>query len=454
MDRAKFIEVFKLSAPLSAAQFAQSAMIFSDTVLFGLLGVTELAGGGLGAGVYHFFVIVITGIFSALSAEVAILAGKENTDGIARVFKAGLVMALLLALLLGFLLQFGEPFLAFAEQPEAALDFADAYLSGAVWISFPAFLFLALRGLAVGMGYTTGIMRISFLAILINVPVSYVLMTGWGGLPELGVFGVAMGTVVGSSFMCVMLLRDLWNKSDIRTLLQKIPILELRRQDFSAFWLLGVPIALAWTMEAGVFTAATLLAGTISVAALAAHQIALQTASMAFNIYIGFAQGAAIRTGQSYGQGDYLKVRQYTWTGLVLGFAFCIGAALLFVLLPEPIIRLFTLGAQGTLDREVQQLGVGLLMIAALFQLVDGGQVIMMTALRGLRVGMPPTLVSIVSYWVVGFPIAWALMGPFGVLGIWAGLGLGLGFAFVCLVVMFIRKVRQLEMRENLSAVV
>jgi multidrug resistance protein, MATE family len=211
------------------------------------------------------------------------------------------------------------------------------------------------------------------------------------------------------------------------------------------FWRLGVPIALAWVMEGGVFTAAALLAGTISIAALAAHQIALQAAAVAFNIYIGFAQGAAIRTGQCYGQNDIVSVRRYTWVGLTLGAVFCLLAAAIFFLFPEYIVALFTLGAEGSMDTEVRELGVSLLFVAALFQIVDGGQVIMMTALRAVRMGMPPTVVTLIGYWVIGFPVAWWLMAPFGIVGVWTGLGLGLAFAFLSLTAMFVWKMGKLE---------
>lgn len=441
----KFSEVFRLSAPLSAAQFAQSAMIFCDTVLFGMLGVAELAGGGLGAGVYHFLVIVVTGIFAAVSAEVAIFAGQKNTSAITGIVKAGLILSVLVSLFIIVVLQAAPALLIFTGQDTGSVNYASEYLSVAVWISLPAFAFMVLRGLAAGMGYTTSIMRISLLAVVINIPVSYALMTGWGWLPQLGLAGVAAGTIVGSSLMLLLLASDLWRYPEVREILGGLLKARLTRRDFIPFWTLGVPIALAWTMEAGVFTAATLMAGTISVSALAAHQIALQTASVSFNIYIGFAQGAAIRTGQCFGQNDMENVRRYTWTGLSLGAVFCLIAAGIFILFPEPVIALFTLGEQGGLDTEVQQLGISLLLVAALFQIVDGGQVIMMTALRAVRMGMPPTVVTVIGYWFIGFPVAWMLMEPFGIVGVWSGLGIGLAFAFISLTAMFVWKANKLQ---------
>lgn len=445
MSMSKFSEVFKLSAPLSAAQFAQSAMVFCDTVLFGLLGVAELAGGGLGAGVYHFLVIVATGIFSAVSAEVAISAGQGKYRAISCIVKAGLVLSVVVALIVILLILAIPMLLVTTNQDPVTIRHANEYLSTAIWIGFPAFAFLVLRGLATGMGYTASIMRISVIAVLVNVPLSYALMTGWRWFPELGLSGVAWGTVISSSLMVMMLLAELWRIADTQQVLKSIISVPLRASDYKPFWTLGVPIALAWVMEGGVFTAATLLAGSISVAALAAHQIALQTAAVTFNIYIGFAQGAAIRTGQCFGQNDIASVRRYTWIGLSLGAVFCFIAALIFILIPAPIVALFTLGADNGVDSRVRELGIQLLLVAALFQLVDGGQVIMMTALRAIRMGMPPTLIALIGYWAIGFPVAWLFMQPFGIVGVWAGLGLGLLFAFVFLTVLFIWQTNKLN---------
>ena len=448
----KFGEVFRLSAPLSAAQMAQSVMLFFDTVLFGLLGVAELAGGGLGATVFNFILIVVNGIFATVSAEVAIHVGSKQDNAIARLVKSGLVLTAVVSVLVWVIVQYLPDLLIRFGQDKATVDFAASYLKVVVFVTPTASLFMILRGVAVGMGHTRSIMKISLIGVLINVPVSYALMSGWGGIPALGIPGIALGTIIGSLFMVGMLFLELRRFPDIKKIFTKLAEVSISWQDYAPYWRLGVPIGLAWAMEAGVFTVSTLLAGMIGVAALAAHQIALQTASMSFNLYIGFAQGAAIRTGQCFGQQDFANVKRYTWTGLALGGVFCIFAAGIFILVPEPIVKLFTLGENGQLNDEVIDLGIKLLLVAAFFQVVDGGQVIIMTALRAIRIGMPPTIVTVVSYWGVGFPIAWWLAGASGVVGIWIGLGIGLGFAFVCLTIMFIWNVNKLERKAQSPA--
>ncbi|MDG9668084.1 MATE family efflux transporter [Hahella sp. CR1] len=430
-------EVLKLSLPLSAAQVAQSAMIFCDSVMFGILGVEELAGAGLGAAIFNFILVVISGLLAAVANEVAFHTGRGARQDIIRIVKAGLILVVVIAATVALAMKVTPALLLSMGQEPQAVAYASQYLGQAAWISLPAFTFMVLRGLAAGMSRTTSIMRISLAAVALNVPLSYALMTGWRFFPELGIAGVAIGTALVCVFMCVMLVLDLNRYAEVREVLGGLTKIKTRLVDFKPFYTLGLPIMLAWTMEAGLFTAATLLAGAMGAVALAAHQIALQAASMSFNIYIGFAQGASIRVGQCYGEGRMGELKSYAWTGLSLGGIFCLVSALVFLLLPEQIVGLFTLGGEGALDQDVMTLGVSLLAVAAIFQVVDGAQVIMMTALRALRMGAAPTLITVVGYWLVGFPVAWLLKGQWGIVGVWMGLGVGLGFTAICLTTLF-----------------
>ncbi|WP_416399156.1 MATE family efflux transporter [Allohahella sp. A8] len=441
-----FREVFRLSWPLSAAQIAQSLMMFTDTVMFGLLGLAELGGGGLGASIYLFIITVMTGLFSALGNEVAILSGttgisqQQRTHRIACAVKAGIVLALFTAFVLALALQFLPALLPLLDQSPANIPHAATYLQTAALISFPAFVFLIFRGLAAGLGRTRSLMRISLFCCALNAPVSYLLMSGFGGWSGFGVAGVAMGTAVVQLLMLVLLLRELWRDEQVKPVLQALSGAGFSFRQLIPFWTLGVPIALAWAMEIGLFTMATVLAGTLGLVALAAHQIAFQTASLSFNIYIGIAQGTAIRVGQCFGAGQIALAFSYMRGGLVLGMLFCAIAASVFILVPHWLVGLFTLGVDSTAAAassagqadqaaELRDLSIQLLFVAAIFQAVDCVQVILMTATRAFRMGTSPTVVATISYWLIGFPAAWLGLHWLGLMGIWLGLGIGLASA-------------------------
>ena len=442
-----FKEVFRLSWPLSAAQIAQSLMMFTDTVLFGLLGLAELGGGGLGASIYLFIMTVMTGLFSALGNEVAILSGStsdseaERTRHIASAVKAGIWLALFMAVLVSIALQFLPLLLPLLDQSPDNIPHAATYLQMSALITFPALVFLIFRGLAAGLGRTRSLMRISLTCCVLNVPVSYLLMSGIGGWNGFGVAGVATGTAIVQLLMLILLLKALWADRQVRPILEALPAMAFERKYLVPFWTLGVPIALAWAMEVGLFTMATVMAGTLGLVALAAHQIAFQTASLSFNIYIGIAQGTAIRVGQCFGAGQISQAFAYLRGGLSLGLLFCALAAAVFILVPHWLINLFTLGVDGTASAagtmtgsteqaaQLRDLTIKLLFVAAIFQAVDCVQVILMTASRAFRMGAAPTVVATVSYWLIGFPAAWLCLQWFGLIGVWLGLGVGLGAA-------------------------
>lgn len=437
-------DIVRLSLPLIAAQSAQSLMLVTDTILFGLLGVDALAGGGLGAGIYHFFFIILSGLYMAVAFETAVAVGRGDPSRLAGVVKAGVVLALLITAGLAAVVLVVPRWLADHYTDAAMLEQATAYLQGAIWITPGSIGFLLLRGLASGFAHTGAIMRISLIAALLNFPVSYALMFGLGPLPAWGTFGVAIGTALMLTLASLLLLWECWQHADIRAVLKALRTPRRVRADYGPFGRLGVPILLSHSMEAGVFTAATLMAGTLGSVALAAHNIALQVAALAFNVYIGIAQGQAIRVGQRFGAGDPRQARQYALQGLLLGFLCCLVAAAAFVLAPEPIIRVFTLGEDPEAAADLLRTGAALLLVAALFQAVDGAQVITLASLRAIHMGMTPTLITAVGYWGIAFPIAWWLMPDRGVIGIWSGLGIGLGFTALCLIVLFHWRIGQL----------
>lgn len=451
----KFSQVLRLSWPLATAQIAESAMLFTDTIMFGLLGLGELAGGGLGASIYMFIVIVATGLFSALGNEIAIASGEQaslrskgDTAGLetinarmARLVRAGLWLAVGFATVIAIVLQVVPLALPHLGQASASIVHAEAYLRYAAGISFSLFAFLVLRGLAAGLGRTRSLMTIGICGCLLNVPVSYVLMVGtgnwFGGWNGMGVAGVALGTALVHIVMLVLLFRTLLFDSLARPVLLALSSVHAARADFAPYWRLGVPIALAFAMEAGLFVSSTVLAGTLGIIALAAHQIAYQGSTLAFNVYIGVAQGTGIWVGQSYGAGNIRSAFAYIRRGVTLGVIICSLAAVVLIATPGVLIDLFTLGFNTTdasagspasLQQAVdlRSLAVDILIIAALFQLVDCIQVVLMTASRALRLGLAPTLVAVFSYWGVGFPAAWLSMNAFGLVGLWLGLAFGL----------------------------
>jgi MATE family multidrug resistance protein len=191
---------------------------------------------------------------------------------------------------------------------------------------------------------------------------------------------------------------------------------------------LGLPAAAQTTLEVGVFAAATALAGRLDPASLAAHQIALSVASFIFMVPLGISSAAAVRVGQALGRGDPAAATRSGWSALFVGTVFMLGSGLFLISAPGVVMRMFTTRIP------VITTGASLLLVAALFQLFDGAQVVATGVLRGVGDTRTPMISNLVAHWFVGLPLGAALCFWQGwdVVGLWVGLSVGLvGVAFV-----------------------
>ena len=441
-------DLFKLALPMVVGQLAFASMSFIDTVLMGQLGVEVLAGGGLGAVVYQFFYIVGIGMLVATANLIAFAKGENEVSGIQQALLSGVVVVLGLFLVFaGFIWQI-SPILLLLGQSTDTVIYAEQYLQVVVWSLLPAFGFILLRSLVLGLGDPSAILPVSILAACLNYPVSYALMTGMWGLPEMGIQGIALGTCLISLLMFLGLVGLVYRNAIFKT----YPFWS-KWELFSWGSLvdtfkLGAPIALAHAMEVGMFSAAALLIGMLGVNALAAHHVALQLTTLSFMIPLGLSQAVSVKVGEFYGAKNFYKVRMIALCGLALATLSALISGSLFWFAPEWLASIFLTEQVGTnvlvsseIDySEVNGLIVSILFIAALFQLVDGWQVNLMGVLRGFKLGASPTFAAIFSYWFIGFPISYLLLSSLGAVGVWMGMGVGLAVSAIILAYLFKRE--------------
>jgi MATE family multidrug resistance protein len=200
---------------------------------------------------------------------------------------------------------------------------------------------------------------------------------------------------------------------------------------------LGAPIGAQMVLEGGAFNVMALLMGWLGVAQVAAHQIALNLASLAFMVPLGVSSAAAIIVGHAVGRGDPEGVRRATVASLAVGAGFMLCTGGLFILAPEPLAALYTR------DAVVLSLAALLLPLAGLFQVFDGVQVVAIGLLRGLGDTRMPMVVNVIGFWCIGMPVSlWLGFGlDYGAVGLWWGLVVGL----IIVAVFLIARVRQRE---------
>ena len=436
--RHELFALLRLAGPLIAAQLAHVLMVFTDTVMMGLLGPAQLAAGALGAASYNLVSIFCVGVMAAVGNLVAIRHGAGDPQGVRRMTQAGLWIAVLLALLVGILLWQLTPLLRLAGQEEVNIVGAMSFLQTLIFALPGYLLFMALRGFTCALGRPGPALAISIGGALANFVLNYALIKGLFGLPPIGLSGIGLVTAVVMNSMAVLLaLYIRW-----QPFYQPWPLLRgLLRTPLSALrenLRLGLPIGGTYVVESSLFFIAALCMGALGSTELAAHQIALQAVYVVFMLPVGLSYAASLRIGQHYGAGRWQAARQTGRLALGLGALCMLGFALLFWLAPHWVIGLFLDDADSA-NLPVIELAVSLLAIAAWFELFDGLQTIAMGAIRGLKDAKTTLLVGLVCYWGIGAPAAWllAFTWGWGAQGVWWGLAIGLATAALGLTLSF-----------------
>ncbi|UTW09770.1 NorM family multidrug efflux MATE transporter [Pseudomonas benzenivorans] len=430
--RLELMAILRLAGPLIAAQLAHVLMVFTDTVMMGLLGPQALAGGGLGAAGYSFVSIFCVGVIGAVGNLVAIRHGADDAAGVARLTQNGLWLGWALALVAGLLLWNLQPLLLQLGQAPQSVHGAMQFLSTLVF-ALPGYMsFMALRGFTSAIGRPGPVMAISIGGALANFFLNYALIKGWFGLPALGLAGIGLVTALVMNAMALLLAWHLLRSPDTAAYALLRGLLRPQWTEMKELLRLGLPIGGTYAVESGLFTFAALCMGALGSSQLAAHQIAIQSVHVAFMVPVGISYAITFRIGQHYGGGRLLEARRAGRLGIGIGALCMFAFAVLFWLAPQWVVGLFL----DPLDpgyREVVALAVGLLAIAAWFELFDGIQTIAMGAIRGLKDAKTTFLVGLLCYWAVGAPLAWTLAFPlgWGAAGVWWGLAGGLACAAI-----------------------
>ena len=434
---------FWLSLPLATAQVLQAATGFVDTVMMGMLGSQAIAAGGLGAMVFGGLLLAGAAIVAAVSPMVAEAYGAGMKGRITAVVQQGLIWAIALGIPLTLLLRHMESILYGLGQSPDLIPMMVVYLKAVSWGMIPGLLVVVLRSFVSALSKPRPVMVIVMLGTVINIVANYTLMFGLFGLPRLGIAGIGYASTLSFWGMLLLLIGYILCDRD----LQPYPILDgsfrfdinLSRELIQ----IGLPLGVLSLVEIGMFTLTSFLVGLLGTVPLAAHRIALQTAALTFMVPMGIGLGTTVQVGQRLGQKDALGMRLAGFAGIGLGGVFMLLMAIAIWLMPQTIVSLY-LDVQDPANQEVVALSIRLLMVAAIFQIVDGVQVTATGALRGIQDTRIPMIIGIISYWGIGLTSGYLLGFHFGMgsVGLWLGLAIGLLFAALVLTWRFARASR------------
>ena len=425
-----------LAAPLVAGHLATGLIGFVDSIIAGRHGTATLAAVSVGTAMFWLPMMVPMGTLMALPPSVSQLDGAGRRSEIAPLFRQSLWLALALGLLLFAFLSVAPLALGPMGIDAGIRGGARDFLHGIRW-GVPALtLYYAMRYLSDGLHWTLPTMLFGFGGLLLLVPLGWAFAFGRLGLPEMGAggLGLASALVMWAQAICFAAYLARSRRFAPLGLFARfdpprwVPIRDLLRT--------GLPIGVTVAMEGGLFIVTALLIGRLGQVEAAAHQIAINVASLCFMIPFGLAEATTVRVGHALGMGQGRDgVRRAARAGLALVLVTQATSALLLVAGHDAIAAVYTA------DATVAALAASLLLFAAAFQFPDGIQVLSAGALRGLGDTRVPMLLAAFAYWGVGMALGATLglaMG-LGPRGMWIGLIAGLVVAAVLMAWRFLR---------------
>ena len=414
--------LLRIAVPVVLAELGWMFMTIVDMVMVGSLGPTAIGAVGVGNAVFYAPALFGIGILLGLDTLVSQAWGRGDFDECHRsLAQAVYIAAAYTPLCMAMVWAATYWFTSWGVTPAVA-GLSGQYLRMLNYSTLPLLLYAALRRYLQGVGRARAVTFALISANLFNWAGNWVLIYGRLGAPAMGVRGSALSTLIARVYMTAVLLFATWQHESRRghPLFRRWAAPDLSR--LRRLLALGAPAATQIVLEVGAFGGATVLAGRLAPEALAAHQIALNWASITYMVPLGVSAAAAVSVGHAVGACDPARARRAGWLAILTSIAFMAIAAVCFLVFPGRLVRVYTANAA------VLQLGVPLLALAGAFQIFDGIQGTATGALRGLGETRLPMYANLVGYWAMGLPLGYVLCftAGWGIYGLWIGLTLAL----------------------------
>ena len=411
---------------------------FADNIMVGQLGTAELAAVSLGNSFVFIAMSLGIGFSTAITPIVAEADGAKDKGAAKSALKHGLLLCVILGVSLFGLILLAKPLVYHMDQSPEVIALALPYLDLVAFSLIPLIIFQAFRQFSEGLSHTKYPMYATIIANVVNIVLNYLLIFGSLGFPKMGIVGAALGTLISRVVMVLFMWCILKYQKKFKEYVTGFNFRKLEKSVMRKIFSIGFPSALQMFFEVAIFTAAIWLSGVLGKNAQAANQIALNLSSMTFMVGMGLSVAATIRVSNQKGLQQFKELRRIAFSVffLTLLLEIVFAAAFLGFRFWFPSIYLDVDDVANQIDNtEVIAIAAKLLLVAAFFQISDGLQVVILGALRGLQDVKVPTLITFISYWLIGFPISFylGLYTHWQSMGIWIGLLSGLTAAAIML---------------------
>jgi multidrug resistance protein, MATE family len=427
--REHFRKNFILAFPVVLSQLGHILVSVFDSLMVGQIGTIPLAAASLGNSIFTITLVFGLGVSYSITPLIAAADGRRNYTRISLLLLNGLFSNLLLGVVLFIAGYFLSPYITWLNQPEEVVRQAIPYMNILFLSMVPLMVFQAFRQFAEGLSLTKQAMYISIVANGLNIVLNYILIFGKLGFEPMGLVGAGWATLISRIIMALMMGGYVMYAKRFAAFHRFLTFRYLSFVHMYHIFRLGLPISGQMVFEMGAFSFSAIMIGWLGARELAAHQIAINVASVSYMMASGIAAAATIRVGNQKGLRNFRSMRMAGISSFAMGTIFMMASGLLMIAGKNFIPSLYID------DPIVIELASTLLIIAALFQISDGVQVVGLGALRGLEDVRIPGVISLIAYWVIGLPVGYILCfkAGFGANGVWTGLLVGLSVAAILL---------------------
>ncbi len=427
------LSTFELAYPIIIGQLGIIMMGVVDSLMVGHLSAAHLAAASLGNSLAFILMIIGIGVSLAVTPLVAIAVGANKYDECGIYFRQSLLVNSTLSIFLAFAIFFAAGLIEYFDQPPEVQILAKSYMRIIGFSTLPLMVFQTYKQFIEGFSIMKPAMIIAILANLINAFVNWILIFGELGFPRLELNGAGWATFASRLFMAICIMIYVMKSKLFRQYNVSFHFKNFNRHIIKKILSLGLPSGFQYFFEIGAFSFAVVMVGWLGTKQLAAHQIAINLASISFMAVLGISVAGSIRVGNAVGMKDIFETRRAGFTASLLGAFVMFISSVIFILFRNHLPTLYVQ------DDQVINYASSLLIIAALFQLSDGTQAVGIGILRGLTDVKIPTAITFIAYWIVGLPIGYLLGFTFdlGVQGVWIGLLLGLTTSAILLTIRF-----------------
>ncbi|WP_344673516.1 MATE family efflux transporter [Sphingobacterium kyonggiense] len=419
-----YLSSMALAGPVVISQLGHTLVQTADTIIVGqFAGTISLAAVSLVHSVFMVVLVIGLGIAFGLTPLIAQENGRSNYQECAKLLSNSFWLNIISAIILFLAVYYGSMYaMQHADQDPEVVNTAKPYLLILSLSILPLMVFNTFKQFAEGLGFTKQAMNITIWGNILNVVLAIILVKGMFGIEPMGVRGVGIATLIDRILMMAVMAWYVLSSKNFKRYIQHFSIRFIDFSRIKQVLKIGAPVAMQFVFEIGAFAGAALIAGKIGATEQAAHQTAITLAAMTYMMASGIASAATIKIGNSFGNKNYFRLQKFATVSYHLVIVFMLICALIFAVFNQYLPYIISK------DLTVIAMAAPLLIIAGMFQLFDGTQVVGLGVLRGMGDVNIPTFITFFAYWVVGLPVAYYLgiELQIGVKGIWYGLTLGL----------------------------